>query len=61
MTLELQRVLDLARSSGKRPDLSEGMAELFEDTPASNPVMICTVSFAKAVCSHDRFYVWRKI
>jgi hypothetical protein len=61
MENNLQRALDLAQAVGRKPDLSEGMAEVFEDTPESKPILICSAVFAREVCESDSLYVWRKL
>jgi len=61
MTIELQTALDQARLKGSGPDVSEGMAWIFEDKPIGEPLGIFTVRFAREFCESDSLYVWRKL
>lgn len=53
--IELNRI----RLGGENPEIVEGMAFVFEDTPTSKTIGLFTLSFAKAFCENDPFYTWR--
>lgn len=43
------------------PNISEGLAVIFEDNPLSKPVGCTTVAFARQFCADDPYYTWRKL
>lgn len=55
LEIELNRI----RLGGERPEVTKGMAFVFEDTPQSKVVGLFTLAFAKAFCEADPFYTWR--
>lgn len=61
MTLEMQTALDKSRLAGMAPDISEGLAWIFEDKPIGKPIGIFTARFAREFCESDSLYVWRKL
>ena len=58
----LRVTLDKARQDQKNvsTDALEGMAWVFEDTPASKPLGLFTIGFAKAISEADPLYTWRE-
>lgn len=42
-------------------DVSEGMAELYEDRPSSPCIGVFTTVFCRAFCEQNKEYVWRSL
>jgi hypothetical protein len=61
LALDQARVIQAAKTGIIAPDISEGLAFIFEDNPSSKVQAIVTVAFAKKFCAEEPMYCWRQL